>query len=256
MPTMRLSSKTMLHCFARCYMVGAAFNTRGMQNVGLAFALEPGLKALYKDPDALVAAHKRYIKHYNTHPFWTPMLAGIFLSLETGIVKGVVPEDAFESIKSTAVYTLSAIGDSFFGGSLLALWSLATVCLISAGYPVSAMVLGAVLLAALQGFKAVTFWIGFRRQFEILKAIRRLNLIDWGKRIKYANCMLLILFWVLLWPAPLQWREWLWGMSALGLAAAMSIRLQLPRELVAWLILLSLVVWPFASRFIISLVPA
>jgi PTS system mannose-specific IID component len=255
MPTMRLSGKIMLHCFARCYMVGAAFNTRGMQNVGLAFALEPGLRKLYTDPDALVAARKRYIKHYNTHPFWTPMLAGIFLSLETGIAKGVVPEDAFESIKSTAVYTLSAIGDSFFGGSLLALWSLVTVCLISAGYPLTAMVLGAVLLTALQCFKAVTFWVGFRRQFEVLKAIRNLNLIDWGKRIKYANCMLLILFWVLLWPAPLQWQEWLWGMLSLGLAAAIVIRLQVPREFVAWLILLSLVAWPFASRLMMSLVP-
>ena len=34
-----LDIRTLAACFLRCYLVGAAYNTRGLQHVGLAFAI-------------------------------------------------------------------------------------------------------------------------------------------------------------------------------------------------------------------------
>ena len=34
-----LDVRTLLRCFLRCYLIGAAYNTRGLQHVGLAYAM-------------------------------------------------------------------------------------------------------------------------------------------------------------------------------------------------------------------------
>ncbi|HKI81550.1 MAG TPA: PTS system mannose/fructose/sorbose family transporter subunit IID, partial [Pseudodesulfovibrio sp.] len=61
-PHMRADSRTVafLRSFIRCYLTGAAFNTRGMQNIGLMYAMLPGLEAIHEDPKDLKAALKRY----------------------------------------------------------------------------------------------------------------------------------------------------------------------------------------------------
>ena len=49
-----MDTRILLRIFLRTYMVGATFNTKGMQNVGLAYIMDPGLRALYAaDPRAL-----------------------------------------------------------------------------------------------------------------------------------------------------------------------------------------------------------
>lgn len=138
-----MGARVLLRIFLRTYVVGATFNTKGMQNVGFALVMEPGLVDLYgHDPAALQRARSRYLKHYNTHPFWTPLLAGIFLSMEKKIASGLLPADILLKLRSTTVYTLSALGDSF---SAAAPWSCGpwsgsiwpfrgTSCLLSCGF--------------------------------------------------------------------------------------------------------------------------
>ncbi|GKT34188.1 hypothetical protein ADUPG1_002760, partial [Aduncisulcus paluster] len=38
----------------------AGFNTRGLQNIGFSYAMQPGLEAIYDDHAELVKARKRY----------------------------------------------------------------------------------------------------------------------------------------------------------------------------------------------------
>jgi PTS system mannose-specific IID component len=229
--------RTLLGCFLRTYMVGAAFNTRGMQNVGLIFAMEPGLRAVYPDARARQRARKRYLSHYNTHMFWTPLLVGIFLSLEDKISRGLFPPQVLESVKNTTVYTLSAIGDSVFGGTLLVFWSLSTVAMYLTGLESLALVWAVVWFAALHVFKLGTFIVGYREGLKFLTRLKRWNLINWGRRLKMVNAALLSVVLYLVWPAPQFPLLWVGAVAVLLVWSVTVSRFRLSRELVAVLVL-------------------
>jgi PTS system mannose-specific IID component len=190
-----VDTRVLLRVFLRTYMVGATFNTKGMQNVGLAYVMDPGLRALYAaDPRALKRARGRYLKHYNTHPFWTPLLVGIFLSMEKKIALGMLPADILPKLRSTTVYTLSALGDSFFGGSFLVLWSLVGVNLAVAGWIGTLLAWMCFCLCALQLFKMYTFGRGYAQGLSFLQRLKSWDLINWGQRLKLVNSVLAALF--------------------------------------------------------------
>lgn len=215
--------RTLLSCFMRTYLVGAAFNTRGLQNVGIVYAMEPGLQAIYPDDKARKDARKRYLKHYNTHPFWTPLLVGTFLSLETMIARGKAPPEMLTTLKDTTTYTLSAIGDSVFGGSFLVFWSLTTTCMLVANLHAVALCWSALLFLSLHAFKLFTFIAGLRGGLKVLNMLRSWNLINWGERLKLANAVVLVLLLYLVWPGPHPQNVWghswelAWGLASAGL---------------------------------------
>jgi len=225
-----LDTKLLLRTYLRCYFVGAAFNTRGFQTIGLALAMEPGLAALYPDPAARRRAWARYVKIYNTHPFWTPFLVGVFLALESRIARKQFPDTMLDQVKSTVVFTLSAVGDSFFGGSLTVFWALATACLLTAGQTWAAFGLGALMFAGLNAFKLGTFILGYRHGFAALTRIRTWDLVNWGRRLKVLNAALLVMLWTLAWPASMSATAWSIGAAGvIGLAYAAG-QLRLNRE--------------------------
>ncbi|MDQ7832313.1 MAG: PTS system mannose/fructose/sorbose family transporter subunit IID [Desulfovibrionaceae bacterium] len=189
--------RTLRRCFFRSYLVAAAFNTQGLQNIGLAYAMEPGLAAVHPDPEAFRAAMARHLTVYNSHPMWAPLLVGVFLSVEVKIARGLAPPDMLDDVKSTTAYTLSAVGDSFFGGSLLGLWGLGAACLAATGNTVGVAVLALCMLLCLNVFKAATFWAGYREGFQVLKRLKRWDLINWGRHIKVLNAVMLTFLWLL-----------------------------------------------------------
>lgn len=204
-----------IRSFMRCYMAGTGFNTRGMQNIGLMYAMQPGLAAIHKNPKDLKTAQKRYVRHYQSHPFWMPCLVGIFLNVESAIAAGRFPPKMLSKVKDTTAYTVSAIGDSLFAGSLLIFWALLTICLLLSGYTTAPFLLGLCFLLGLQLFRVYTFTCGVRQGFKFLEQLKKWDLIDWGRRVKYANAVLLVWLWALIWPRPYQWWEWLVGVVAL-----------------------------------------
>lgn len=191
---MRVSARLLLRCFFRSYMVGAAYNPRGLQNVGFLYALEPGLAALYDDKHALRNARFRHARHFNSHPFFTPMLLGAYLRMEEGIVQGRLSAQAFAGLKEVAANTLSGIGDSFFNGTCLNTWALCCATLVCLEQPLSAFVLSVSLLLMVQAFKLATFIMGWRLGMSILILMKRLDLINWGERLKCFNALLLVIF--------------------------------------------------------------
>jgi PTS system mannose-specific IID component len=193
--TMKLvSSGLLLRCFLRSYLVNAAYNPRGLQNIGFIFAFEPALEFLYGPGERLAEARLRYARHHNCHPFFTPMLLGVLLRLESGIANGVLPAHVLESLKDTTANTLSAIGDSLFNGTLLVTWALACACLILAGLPEKALWFTIYSLVFLQIFKLLTCVLGFRNGMDALFFLRRFDVINWCERVKYVNAVLLGLF--------------------------------------------------------------
>ena len=80
--------RVVLACLARTGCINAAMTARGMQQIGLAFVLEPALRQLYPEPQDFARAMSRYAGHSNTHPFMIPLFVGILLSLEQAIARG------------------------------------------------------------------------------------------------------------------------------------------------------------------------
>ena len=246
--------KAYLWSFLRTYLVGASMNPRGLMSVGLLYAMQPGLWAIHREPKAREQALKRYARHFSSHPFWVPCLVGIFLNVEADIAGRRLPPEALEKIKNTTSYTLSAIGDSVFAGSLLIFWALSTSCLLLLGQRVLPVGLGLFFFLGLQCFRVYTFLGGVRRGFSFLGSLKRWDLINWGRRIKFVNAALLLCLWQLLFPAG-DALSWCWGMGALALAGVLTIRPLLPRWVVAALVLGTLLAAPLLAERASSVPP-
>lgn len=246
------SARTLAVCFLRAYLVGATFNRRGLQNIGLFYAIDPGLVAIHGEGPGLKKARRRYLKHFNSHPLWAPLLTALFLSMEMKIAKGQLPGEMLEKVKNTTAYTLSAVGDSLFGGSVVAFWSLSLAVLVVNGWPWAALLTGAVWVVLLQAFKLGCFLAGLREGFAVLQRFKRWNLINWSVRIKLANAALLAVFWGSIRPAgtPMAW--WLGAAGALAGLAHASVRLGISREIIALAVLAFYILAPG----IVKLVPA
>lgn len=220
--------------FLRTYLVGAAYNMRGLQNVGFMLAMDPGLKAAYKDEEALRKARERYVRYYNCHPIFTPLAAGMFLHTENEIASGRMLPETLTSIKDTATNTLSAIGDSVAGGTVTPTWALCAASLIIGGRPGTALALSLCALLALQAFKLATFIIGVRYGLMALFSLRKWDLINWGDKLKMYNAILLLAAFYLCMPeGGARPATWLAAIFAVLLAAYCIARLHIPRTLLA-----------------------
>ena len=224
---------TFLIVFLRTYLVAAAFNMRGLQNVGFIYAMDPGLVAIHRDPTELRKARQRYARNYNCHPYWTPFVAGMLLHMEGEIAKGRMSSSAFGPIKDAAVNTLSALGDSVFGGTLLVTWALAMSAMIIGDYAGTALVVSIALFLALQIFKFTSFVVGVRYGFPVLFQLRRLDLINWGDRLKIINALLLVFLLALCVPGKDSPTIWALTVLCVTLAAWATARLYIPRTLLA-----------------------
>lgn len=239
--------KILIRTFLRTYLVGACFNTRGMQNIGLELCMDPGLRALYPDPGELQRARRRYVKLYNTHPYWTPLIVGVFLFLEQKIAEGVMPASSLPKVKSTMVYTLSAIGDSLFSGSVMVLWSLVAVLLLIQGWHGAALLWGVGAWTLLQLFKVYTFCRGVSEGIGVLQRLRSWKLMEWSGRIRLGNGLLMVCVWVMLFPLPLTWINWGAGAGILAFFALLCLKLLRIREL---LLVMFLFVWSLLPDFL------
>lgn len=225
-----LNSKVSLTCFLRSYLLGAAFTPQGMQSLGLAYAMQPGLATIYPDQEELLRARERYIRHFNTHPFCAPFLLGLFLNLEQLLAQGLLSEEALPSIKDTAGYTLSAIGDSVFSGTIIPFWALAFACLMLQNLLWVALLFSGCLFIAFHVFRLLSFFFALRHGLHALEYLKDFNIINWGERLKYCNALLLALFLAL--TESLSHNTALWAAFCISLPIVgyfLVLRTNLPR---------------------------
>ncbi len=228
-----LTSRALISCFFRSYLIGAAFNMRGLQIIGFTYAMQSGLDKLYVDEDARREAYQRYMPMYNSHPFWAPLLIGIFLSLEQRVARGSLPPAVFLKVKDTTVYTLSAIGDSLFGGTILVAWSLTTCTLLITNHYSLAGLFTFILFMLLQAFRLICFVLGYRENLSVLQRIKKLRLMELGDCIKIYNGIVLAVLMYVSWPyisfysntlipltsIPAQGLWWLWSVLFMGICS-------------------------------------
>lgn len=228
----RVPHSVYLLVFLRAHLVGAAYNMRGLQNVGFMLALDPALKAIHHTEEELRKARGRYVRYFNCHPFFTPLAAGMFLHVESEIANGRMPPETFTAIKDTTTNTLSAIGDSVIGGTMMPTWALLAALLVITGYYGLALVFSLCALLLLQAFKLVTFAIGVRYGLMTLFRLRKWDLINRGDKLKICNAVLLLLACALCVPKT-QPAMWLVALAGALFAAYCITRLHVPRTLLA-----------------------
>ena len=93
----------------------ASWNYERIQNGGYAFAMIPAIKKLYKEKADQIAALKRHMEFFNTHPYVASPIVGVTLALEQEKANGAAVDDAaIQGVKVGMMGPLAGIGDPVF----------------------------------------------------------------------------------------------------------------------------------------------
>ncbi len=96
------------------YLQGS-WNYERMQNGGWCFSLIPAIKKLYPEKEERIAALKRHMEFFNTHPYVAAPIVGVTLALEEDRANGSPVEDAtIQGVKVGMMGPLAGVGDPVF----------------------------------------------------------------------------------------------------------------------------------------------
>lgn len=240
---MKSKSWVLVNCFLRTYLIGSAFNTRGMQNIGLAFVMQPWLSYLYPEAEQCRQALKRYVRHYQCHMLFTPLLVAVFMAMEAQIAGNLIPAKMMDQIRSTTAYSLSGLGDVLYGGAVMILWSIVTCGLLLTGHYCLVLIWGLIWLAAIQAFKVLTYVLAFKAGLGFLRTLRRWHLIDVAGWIKLVNAVLipfLAAVMIMKIDSRATWDVYIISLAVLALTGWILWRTNFSRELFFLLIIVLL----------------
>ena len=89
-----LSKKDRMAVAWRHQFLQGSWNYERMQNGGWCYSMVPAIKKLYSNKEDQVAALKRHMEFYNTHPYVSAPVIGVTLALEEDRANGAKVEDA------------------------------------------------------------------------------------------------------------------------------------------------------------------
>src|ERR1700736_6723585 len=113
-PVRRVSTPTLARVFVRSLFLQAAWNPRGMQNLGFADAITPALRELYPEPAECAKAVARHLEFFNCHPYLAAAILGGAVHLEERVAGGQSPPEVVSSFKRALGPPFAALGDGFF----------------------------------------------------------------------------------------------------------------------------------------------
>ena len=101
-------------CFRHQFLQGS-WNYERMQNGGWCYSMIPAIKKLYTNKDDQIAALKRHMEFYNTHPYVSAPVIGVTLALEEERANGAPVDDvAIQGVKVGMMGPLAGVGDPVF----------------------------------------------------------------------------------------------------------------------------------------------
>ncbi len=110
-----LSKKDRLSVALRSTFLQGSWNYERMQNGGWCYAMIPAIKKLYTSKEDQVAALKRHLEFFNTHPYVASPVIGVTLALEEDRANGAEVEDsAIQGVKVGMMGPLAGVGDPVF----------------------------------------------------------------------------------------------------------------------------------------------
>jgi PTS system mannose-specific IID component len=221
--------------FARSLFLQAAWNPRGMQNVGFADAISPALDELYPQGPARAAAAARHLEFFNCHPYLAAAILGGAVRLEERVCAGEAAPESVSEFKRALGPPFAALGDGFF-------WlALRPAAALAAALTAPALGLGCVLVF-LGLYNAVhlparvwLFCSGYRRGEEIVGSLGRARLASGTSLLKGCGAVLagaVAARVVLFAGAPLR--------ATLAGAAIVAAAIVLPRLKAIWAVYIAL----------------
>lgn len=114
---MKLPRSVLLQVLSRSFLLQASWNYEQMQSLGFIYALTPAFRRYYSDI-ALLAAYRRHLEYFNTHPYLATTVIGAVLKLEEQAQAGIDPGFTISEFKSALVAPCAAMGDGFFWGGI------------------------------------------------------------------------------------------------------------------------------------------
>ena len=110
-----LSQKDRISVWWRHQFLQGSWNYERMQNGGWCYSMIPAIKRLYPSKDDQIAALKRHMEVYNTHPYVSSPVIGVTLALEEDRAYGAPVDDtAIQGVKVGMMGPLAGGGDPVF----------------------------------------------------------------------------------------------------------------------------------------------
>ncbi|HEY6003148.1 MAG TPA: PTS system mannose/fructose/sorbose family transporter subunit IID, partial [Anaeromyxobacter sp.] len=186
----KVGPATLARVFWRCLFLQAAWNRRGMQNLGFACAIDPALRELYPESDRREEALRRHLGFFNCHPYMAAAIVGGAIHHEEKVASGAEPGSQPLRYKETLQGPLAAIGDGFFWTALRPFFgAVAAVGALLAGWKaiVAALALYNVIHLAL---RIGLFRAGYRKGDAVVGEIAKLGLPVVADRLRAAGAAL------------------------------------------------------------------
>jgi mannose PTS system EIID component len=175
-PRVRVSRAALWRVFFRSLFLQAAWNPRGMQNLGFAFAMQPALRELYPDDAERARAAERHLEFFNCHPYLAAAIVGGAVRLEEDVARGAADPRSVSAFKAALGPPFAALGDGFFWLALrpaAALAAAATEPFLGLGcVAVFIVVYNLVHLAA----RVWLFSVGYARAEGVVEAVARAHM--------------------------------------------------------------------------------
>ncbi len=174
--TAKVPRRTLALVFWRCLFLQAAWNRRGMQNLGFAYAIEPALRALYPEPAYRKEALRRHLTFFNCHPYAAAAIIGGVIHHEERVARGEEPPKTTQEYKAMLQGPLAAIGDGFFWTGLRPFFgALAALGALAFGWP--AIVVALTLYNAIHlTLRMRLFRVGYEKGDAVVGEIARMSL--------------------------------------------------------------------------------
>ena len=110
-----LTKKDRMSVAWRHQFLQGSSNYERMQNGGWCYSMIPAIKKLYTNKEDQVAALKRHMEFYNTHPYVSAPVIGVTLALEEERANGAeVNDQAIQGVKVGMMGPLAGVGDPVF----------------------------------------------------------------------------------------------------------------------------------------------
>ena len=110
-----LTKKDRLAVAWRSTFIQGSWNYERMQNGGWCYSIIPAIKKLYPNKEDKVAALKRHMEFYNTHPYVSAPVMGVTLALEEERANGAeINDTAIQGVKVGMMGPLAGVGDPVF----------------------------------------------------------------------------------------------------------------------------------------------
>ncbi len=114
-----LRNGTLLRMALRANLLQATWNFERQQGVGWAYALQPALDAIYRDPETRRERLAEHTAYFNTQPTLASLALGAAARLEAERAAGAGPDaGGMARVKAALGSTLAALGDRLFWFSL------------------------------------------------------------------------------------------------------------------------------------------